>query len=296
MRYVKRMRRDIDIALLRAFVAVSETGGMTSAGRVLNLTQAAISQQIKRLEELLHSELFDRSDKQLRLTSAGERLIAPAQRLIALNDDVFSTMIEPEFEGEVRLGVPHDIVGLYMPPVLRSFQQSHPRVRVSLVASTTPKLLERMQRGEIDLTLTTEPAPVSAANTLLPDTLAWVGARGGTAWRRNPIPVAMGDETCAFRAHALEALRKAGRNWHLMFQIGDTTPMQAMLEADMVVAPMLTSVVPGSLEILRPAEALPALPVFYINLHTRSAGQNAIADALAAQIRAEFECRFKRAA
>ena len=290
------MRRDIDIALLRAFVAVSETGGMTSAGRVLNLTQAAISQQIKRLEELLQSELIDRSEKQLRLTTAGERLIAPAQRLIALNDDVFATMIRPEFEGEVRLGVPHDLVGLYMPPVLRSFQQSHPRVRVSLVASTTPKLMERMQRGEIDLTLTTEPSPVTAGNTLLSDTLAWVGARGGTAWRRNPIPVAMGDETCAFRAHALEALRKAGRQWHLMFQVGDTTPMQAMIEADMAVAPMLTSVVPSSLEILKPADTLPALPTFYINLHTRSRGQNPLADAIAEEIRTEFECRFKKAA
>lgn len=290
------MRRDIDIALLRAFVAVSETGGMTSAGRVLNLTQAAISQQIKRLEELMQVELIDRSEKQLRLTSAGERLIAPAQQLIALNDAVFGTMIAPEFEGEVRLGVPHDIVGVYMPPVLRAFQQAHPRVRVSLFASTTPKLLDLMQRGDIDLTLTTEPKPHSEPDMLMPDSLVWAGARGGTAWRRNPLPVSLGDETCAFRAHALEALRRAGRTWHLMFQVGDTSPMQAMIEADMAIAPMLASVVPSSFEILRATEALPALPPFYINLHARRSGQNAMADALAQQICSEFECRFKRAA
>lgn len=290
------MRRDIDIALLRAFVTVSETGGMTSAGRVLNLTQAAISQQIKRLEELMQAELIDRSVKQLRLTSAGERLIAPAQQLIALNDQVFATMTRPEFDGEVRLGVPHDLVGTYMPPVLRAFQQAHCRVRVSLFASTTPKLLDLMQRGEIDLTLTTEPSPLAGPDTLLSDQLVWVGARGGTAWRRTPMPVSLGDGTCAFRAHALEALRLANRTWHLMFQVGDTAPMQAMLEADMAVAPMLASVVPDSLEILRASETMPALPLFYINLHARNVGQNAIADALAHQIRNEFELRFKRAA
>ncbi|MEZ5925601.1 MAG: LysR substrate-binding domain-containing protein [Hyphomicrobiaceae bacterium] len=290
------MRRDIDIALLRAFVAVSETGGMTSAGRVLNLTQAAISQQIKRLEELMQVELVDRSEKQLRLTSAGERLLAPAQRLIALNDEVFATMIKPEFEGEVRLGVPHDIVGVYMPAVLRAFQQAHPRVRISLHASTTPKLIDLMQKGEIDLTLTTEPQPATEPDMLLADPLVWTGARGGTAWRRNPLPVAMGDETCAFRAHALHALRQAGRSWHLMFQVGDTTPMQAMLEADMAIAPMLASVVPSSLEILKATDMLPALPTFYINLHARRPGQNARADVLAEQIRNEFSCRFKRAA
>jgi DNA-binding transcriptional LysR family regulator len=290
------MRRDIDIALLRAFVAVSETGGMTSAGRVLSLTQAAISQQIKRLEELMRAELIDRSEKQLRLTSAGERLLAPAQRLIALNDDVFATMVRPEFEGEVKLGVPHDIVGLYMPPVLRAFRQAHPRVRVSLFSTSTPKLLDLMQRGDLDLTLTTEALPAAGGDLLLTDALVWVGARGGAAWRRNPLPVALGDETCAFRAHALEALRRVNRSWHLMFQVGDTAPLQAMLEADMAVAPMLTTVVPGSLEILKASETLPALPAFYINLHARRAGQNAIADTLAEQIRTEFECRFKRAA
>jgi DNA-binding transcriptional LysR family regulator len=290
------MRRDIDIALLRAFVAVSETGGMTSAGRVLNLTQAAISQQIKRLEELMQAELFDRSEKQLRLTSAGERLLAPAQRLIALNDDVFGTMLAPEFEGEVKLGVPHDIVGIYMPPVLRAFQQAHPRVRVSLFATTTPKLLDLMQRGEIDLTLTTEAQPLSGSNMLRADDLVWAGARGGTAWRRTPLPVSLGDETCAFRTHALEVLRRAGRTWHLMFQVGDMAPMQAMLEADMAVAPLLASVVPDALEILRATDALPALPAFYFNLHARREGQNAMADALAQIIRSEFECRYKRAA
>lgn len=290
------MKRDIDIALLRAFVTVSATGGMTSAGRVLNLTQAAISQQIKRLEELMQAELIDRSVKQLRLTSAGERLIAPAQQLIALNDQVFANMTQPEFDGEVRLGVPHDLVGIYMPPILRSFQQAHCRVRVSLYASTTPKLLDFMQRGEIDLTLTTEPKPVADTDMLRSDQLVWTGARGGTAWRRNPLPVSLGDDTCAFRTHALDALRQAGRAWHLMCQVGDTAPMQAMLEADMAIAPMLASVVPDQLEIIRATEALPALPDFYINLHARRAGQNAIADALAEKIRSEFELRFKRAA
>lgn len=290
------MKRDIDIALLRAFVTVSETGGMTSAGRVLNLTQAAISQQIKRLEELMQAELIDRSVKQLRLTSAGERLIAPAQQLITLNDQVFATMTRPEFDGEVRLGVPHDLVGIYMPPILRAFQQAHCRVRVSLYASTTPKLLDFMQRGEIDLTLTTEPKPLAGADMLRSDQLVWTGARGGTAWRRNPLPVSLGDDTCAFRTHALDALRHAGRSWHLMCQVGDTAPMQAMLEADMAIAPMLASVVPDQLEIIRATEALPALPVFYINLHARRIGHNAIADALAERIRNEFELRFKRAA
>ena len=65
------VRRDIDVGLLRAFAAVAETGGVTSAARALNLTQAAVSQQIKRLEEFFALGLFDREQRRLALTPTG---------------------------------------------------------------------------------------------------------------------------------------------------------------------------------------------------------------------------------
>ena len=73
------MARNLDTALLRAFVAVAETGGMTSAGQVLNLTQAAVSQQIKRLEESFDARLFERDRRGLVLTTRGERLLGLAK-------------------------------------------------------------------------------------------------------------------------------------------------------------------------------------------------------------------------
>jgi DNA-binding transcriptional LysR family regulator len=72
------MRRDIDIALLRAFVAVVETGSVTGAAGLLNLTQAAVSQQVKRLEEMFGTELFERHHK--RLVAEAERRAADGAR------------------------------------------------------------------------------------------------------------------------------------------------------------------------------------------------------------------------
>src|SRR5262245_58228158 len=141
------MRRDIDIALLRAFVAVVETGSVTGAATLLNLTQAAVSQQLKRLEELFGTDLFERHHKRLSLKPAGERLTAHAQKLIALNDEVWGTMSAPAYEGEVRLGVPHDIVGPYLPPILKRFDKAWPRVRVSMECVTTQALLELLKQG-----------------------------------------------------------------------------------------------------------------------------------------------------
>ena len=80
--------QNIDVALLRAFIAVAETGRMTTAGKIVHRTQGAISQQIKRLEALFDTRLFDRNADSARLTREGEKLLVKAHRLISLNDEV----------------------------------------------------------------------------------------------------------------------------------------------------------------------------------------------------------------
>ena len=290
------MAHNIDTTLLRAFVAVAETGGMTSAGRLLNLTQAAMSQQVKRLEDMFQQLLFERDRRRLRLTPKGERLLAHAQRLLALNDEIWGLMTSPDFEGEVRLGVPHDIVTPFMPPVLKSFHQAWPRVRVSLVCTTTPRLLEALDRGDIDLTLTTERECGADAEMLMPDDLVWVGGRGGRAHAREPLPVSLGDQRCAFRQAALKALAGAGRDWWTVCETSNMEPYVATLKADLAVSPLLASTVPEDLQVLGAEAGLPPLPKFYINLHLPKAGAGDVAVELARHIRRQFAARYHRAA
>ncbi|WP_088343142.1 MULTISPECIES: LysR family transcriptional regulator [Rhodomicrobium] len=282
------MRRDIDIGLLRAFVAVAETGGMTSAARALNLTQAAVSQQIRRLEEFFDIPLFTRGNRKPELTPSGERLFAYSRRMLSLNDEVWGMMTSPDFEGEVKLGVPHDIVTPFIPPILKSFNTHWPRVRVTLVCLATFKLLRLLDDREIDLTLTTESLPGDRGELLLPDQLVWVGARGGDAHKRRPLPVSFGDGSCAFRAATVKALGNAGIDWRLTCETSDFNPYCATLEADLAVAPMLKLAVPRSLQVLGAAEGLPPLPVFYINLRMPAAGGSEIADEMARFIRTGF--------
>jgi len=285
------MHRDIDISLLRAFLAVVETGSVTKAAGTLNLTQAAVSQQIKRLEELFDTSLFSRANRRLNPTASGERLVAHARRLIALNDEIWTLMRAPEFEGEVRLGVPHDIVATYLPAVLRRFDRAWPRVSVTLVSGGSVELLDKLDKGEIDLTLTTERTCPAGAELLLPDQLVWVAAERGSAHTRRPLPVSLGSERCTFRPFAIEALAKAGIDWRPVCQISDMGPLLATIEADLAVTPMMRSVVPMHLRVLSDAEGLPRLPAFSINLHMREAATNPVAIELAREIRAEMASR-----
>lgn len=286
------VNRNIDIALVRAFLAVIETGSVTRAAALLNLTQAGVSQQLKRLEELFGVPLFERVGRSLKPAPAGERLVSHAQRLVALNDEVWGLMSAPDYEGEVRVGVPWDIVNPNIPPVLKRFDRTWPRVRVTLIAGITVELLTALKRGELDLTLTTERNVPDDAELLLRDNLVWAGAVGGDAHLRRPLPLSLGDPSCAFRAAALGALTKAKRDWRPASEARAHDAVKATLLADIAVAPMLRSSLSEGLAAIEPQPGLPPLPDYHINLYTRRTGATPIAEEFARFVRQEFAARY----
>lgn len=290
------MPHNLDIGLLRAFLAVVDTGGMTSAGQVLNLTQAAVSLQIKRLEQQFGSQLFGRDRKGLKLTSSGQRLVVQARRMVRNNDEVWSAMNETEFEGEIRLGIPADFVRTFGAPILKQFDQAWPRVRVSMVCDTSQRLLDKLDAGEVDLTFTVEKKCGHNGETLLSDPLVWVGAKGGQAYERDPLPLATDDDTCFLRPYALKALADAGRAWRWVCEDSNFDAILATLDADIAIAPLLVSTIPPGFEILGERHGLPPLLNFWINLYQPHAGPSRLSAELAAHIREVVGARSQRTA
>ena len=261
------MIRNVDVAVARAFLAVVETGSVTLAARELNLTQGAISQQIKRLEDLSESALFQRAGRRMTLTAEGERVIASARNLVAANDSLLAALREPVFAGEVRFGAPYDIMGSYTPGILRRFSAAFPNIRVTLVCEDTIVLLDQLKSGALDVALTTELGCGKGGETLRSDRLVWTGARNGSAYTKNPVPVSLGAGTCVFRPVAVAALKKARRQWQAVCEVSNMEPVRATLESDLAVAPLLSHSVPESLEIVESGRRLPRLPLFRINLY-----------------------------
>jgi DNA-binding transcriptional LysR family regulator len=261
------MNRNIDVAVARAFLAVIESGSVTLAARQLNLTQGAISQQLRRLEELSEHPLFMRGGRRIAPSPEGQRLVPAVRQLLAANEQLVAALRQPAFEGEVRFGAPYDIIGSYAPSILRRFGHAFPSIRVTLVCKDTLVLLQELRTGAIDLALTTELNCGKGGETLRSDRLVWAGARAGTAHARDPLPVSLGAETCVFRPVAVAALRKARRNWQAVCEVSNMEPVRATLEADLAVAPLLGHSIPESLEIIGAHRRLPRLPMFKINLY-----------------------------
>jgi DNA-binding transcriptional LysR family regulator len=175
------MPQNLDISLMRTFVAVAERGSMTAAASALNLTQGAVSQQVKRLEDMLGAPLFARDRRSLRLSVEGERLLGKAKRLLGLNDEIWAEMTGNIVSGRVRLGVPYDLVGTILAPVLKAFTEAWPQVDVTLVCASSPDLAKALGKGDVDLAVIEEPAGPTQGECLAIEKLVWVGARAGMA-------------------------------------------------------------------------------------------------------------------
>lgn len=293
--YNARMTRNLDIALLRAFVAVAETGSMTAAANGLNLTQGAVSQQVRRLEDGLGATLFDRG-RGLALTREGERLLGRARRLLGLNDEIRADMAAGPCRGRVRLGVPYDLVGSPLPPILKAYAQAHPAVEISLHCAASPELAAALAAREIDLALIERPAEQSDGECLAVERLVWAGARGGDAHRRRPLPLSMVSDRCAFRPALFAALGEHGIPWRTVFEDGSIEATGATVRTDLAVTAWLASTVPADLEILDAASGLPALPSFAITLHLPPGEAPAAAREMARFVREGFLRSHARAA
>ncbi|MDS0851392.1 LysR substrate-binding domain-containing protein [Burkholderia cenocepacia] len=284
---MRRMTRNLDLALLRAFVSVADHRSMTAAGHALHLTQGAISQQVARLE-MLSGPLFVREHRNLLLTATGERLLEQARRLLAAHDALLAELTAGAVEGTVRIGAPQDLVGTCLAPILKSYTHAHPQVVLTLVCAASPELRRGLTHGNLDVALIEAPVGSSRGECIAVDRLVWVGAKGGTAHRHSPLPVSMVAQTCAFRPTVLDALRGCDRPWRTVFENGSFDATAATVRADLAVTVWLASTVPPDLEILPAGGGLPALPNFSINLHVPRGQHTPAATELARYLRNGF--------
>jgi DNA-binding transcriptional LysR family regulator len=289
------MVRNLDLTALRSFAAVADAGGVTRAAAQLNLTQSAVSMQLKRLEESLGLPLLDRSARTIALTAQGEQLLGYARRLLALNDEAWGRMTDQAFEGELTLGVPQDIMYPNIPRVLRQFAREYPRVKVLLTSDVTLDLRHRFARKEIDVILATEEELGPGGETLLREPLVWAGAVGGQAWRSRPLRFGS-TARCIFRRTAIEALERAGIPWELAVDSVSCSAVEVSVSADLGIFVQLASSVPARCEAIRHGGGLPELPEYLIDMYVGDGPRAALAAALARCLRQAYAPRSERIA
>ncbi|ALK34849.1 LysR substrate-binding domain-containing protein [Burkholderia plantarii] len=278
------MTRNLDLDLIRTFVAVADSGSMTVAANLLHMTQGAVSQQVRRLEDMLDCLLFVRKTRRLELSRQGETFLVKARQLLRLNDEIWADMADGPLSGSLRVGVPYDLVGP-LAPAMKAFAEAHPRVDITLVCCASPDLHEAVDSGRVDVSLIQYVASEARGEVIRVEPLVWVSGRGSEAWRKRPLPLSMVDERCVFRPVVLGALAEQGVAWRTVFESGNIEATASMVRAGVAITTWLASTVPDDLETLAPqAAGLPALPPFAICLRLPAVAQPA-AQAFAHHVR-----------
>jgi len=211
--------------------------------------------------------LFERDGRRLALTQVGENFLEKAKRLLGMNDEIWMDMTNRPLSGPLRLGVPYDLVGTCFPPIFKAFADACPDVDISLMCGTSPDLSKAFENGSLDLAVIEAASDQATGECLRVEPLVWVGARGGLAHLKRPLPVSIVAETCAFRPVLLQALREKNLKWRTMFQGGNLEATAENVRSDLAITAWLASTVPSDLEILGQDAEMPVLPSFAISLH-----------------------------
>jgi DNA-binding transcriptional LysR family regulator len=281
----------LDSDLLRTFTAIVESGSFSKAAQRVFRTPSAVSMQVKRMEELLGVSVFDRDSRSVTLTPNGEVLLSYARRILALNQEMMARFVTPDMAGTVRFGAPDDYGTRLIPHILKKFSVSHPNVTVDVVIDSSARLAERFRAGTLDVALMNSmPGNPLDGDTevLLEEPLVWTGVRGGKAHSCLPLPLAMWEHGCAWRASAVEALDESGIPYRVAYMSGNYAVQIAAVEADLAIAPIPALLVEGALVRLGHAQGLPELKTTQIRMMTRDVDDCAVR-AVANHVRSSIE-------
>lgn len=148
----------MSIRLFRTFVAIAETGSFAGAAEKTFVTQAAVSQQMKRLEDELQTVLFDRSGRTPRLTSAADALVPQARDLIHRYDQLIASLKSKSvLAGDITIGAVPAVMGSLVPSALKSIYEQFPGVHIKVVPNLSSDLLSMVEQGTVDAAVMSKP-------------------------------------------------------------------------------------------------------------------------------------------
>ncbi|BEP53335.1 LysR substrate-binding domain-containing protein [Variovorax sp. V118] len=252
---------DFDPTLLRAFVAVKETGGFTRAAERLHLTQSAISHQIRKLEEQVGRPLLHRTTRRLTVTEDGEDFLRYATQILDTLDAMTRRFQPSPISGVVRFGVPDNFMGDRLPPLLSQFARGFPAVRMEVCVSMHTDLRAAIRAGELDLAVVMSPPDVVEGTCLRRTQLVWAAAEAFEAPKGASLPLAFFPKPCVNRQVAGSALDlTSSLDWHVVFTSASPQGIRAAVLAGLAVTVLTREEVEPGMKIVDGRYGLPPLP------------------------------------
>lgn len=267
---------NIPTDLMRSFVKAIDGGSFTRAAEMVGRTQSAVSLQIKRLEEVVGTQLFQRDAHSLQLTGQGRTFAQYARRMLALNDEVLALMQSPAVSGRVRLGAPSEYTASMLPHLLGRFAQVHPNVMLEVTSDLSENLLTRQQNGEFDLVVALHDNQRAGSGKLIhTEPLVWFTSADHFGHMQSPLPLVLAPPPCIYRKLMLYQLNREAKLCRISYLSSSYSAAIAAVRAGLGVTAMVQSTLPGDVRLLGSPDGLASLGHLEVRLHRLLAVESA---------------------
>ena len=278
----------MDTELLRSFIAVVDTGSFTRAARQIFRTQAAVSQQMKRLEQSLGKTLFDREGRVLELTADGKALVSYARRILNLHDEALQKLQQEPERRPLRIGCPDDYLVTVMPKLIDLIHRHLPGLEVQVFGGSSSRLRPQLDAGELDLSVMTRHAGSDEGYLLYQDQGVWVLPAGKSPHDYDCLPLALAEPDCKFHSTALDGLDKLGRDYQVLAVANSTLFLSEMVRQNGMISAMIRSSAPEDLSLVEAGTLLPELTSVSVALVMSATAHPKVPAALVQQVSQGF--------
>jgi DNA-binding transcriptional LysR family regulator len=238
---------NIEIAHLRAFLAVADLVGFGRAARHLKVSQPALSTRIRDLERKVGVTLFDRTTRRVELSAAGREFLPQARKLLGDLEAAVRGLgdLAQRRRGHVAIACAPLLAQVLLPDLVAAFRRRHPGIKVSLIDVPTDRIVEKTRSGEADLGIGTfaESEAGLARARLLGDALMLFAARGPKTPRKAATWVEIADtplialtRESGLRALVERGFDAIGRTARPEFEVAQVATAIALVEAGLGIA------------------------------------------------------------
>lgn len=233
---VMPMKPLLDLELLNTFSVVVEVGGFKEASTRLHRSQAAVSMQIKRLEEQLGQRLLERNNQGVKLTEPGKTLLGYIAALLRLNNETLSALTAKPLSGPMHFGIPTDYAQTFLDQFLPRMRDTFPELAPRITCGRSRKLRELVNTGDLDLAIVTGEPQFPGEKSLWSERLSWYAPIGVQMDDHRSLPVAILDADCALRDMALDDLKQSGLHYDPVVTSPDMGNLYAAVESGLAAA------------------------------------------------------------
>jgi DNA-binding transcriptional LysR family regulator len=279
-----RLIRNVPTDLLRALVTVVDLKGFTRAGERLGRSQPAISLQIKRLQELLGADLFDREAGGAQLSEQGQVVLSYARRMLSLNDEMLSRLDHANSAPRLRLGMSEIYAYYVLPRLFAEDKAKKLSQNYEVSCDLSSNLISGFDGDEYDLILAFGDGARDGEFLSWTDETVWIGAAGEVLPSDQPVPLAVLSNECVFRRSMIEQLVRSSRDYKIVMTTPSLIGLKSALDAGIAISAVSSRVYCNRTTPMPRECGLPRLPDQRVGIYIRDNGNSAASRALAMRL------------